>query len=39
VRLGEVSHALPVIERLGLRALGIGELLLVERADAPADAT
>jgi hypothetical protein len=35
VRLGEVSHALPLIERLGLSALGVGELLLIERADAP----
>ncbi len=34
VRLGEVSQALPLVERLGLRALGVGELLLVERADA-----
>jgi deazaflavin-dependent oxidoreductase (nitroreductase family) len=33
VRLGEVSHALPVIERLGLCALGIGDLLLLERAE------
>lgn len=32
VPLAAVSHALPLIERLGLRALGIGELLLVERA-------
>jgi len=33
VPLGAVSHALPLLERLGLRALGIGELLLLERAD------
>ncbi len=39
-RLSEVSYALPLAERLGLRALGIGELLLLERADQPAgDAT
>ena len=37
VRLGAVSHALPLVERLGLRALGIGELLLIERADRLAD--
>ena len=35
VRLDDVSGALPLIERLGLRLLGIGELLLVEQADAP----
>ena len=33
VRLGEVSASLPLVERLGLRALGVGELLWVERAD------
>ncbi len=33
VRLAEVPGALPVIAWLGLRLLGIGELLLVERAD------
>lgn len=32
VRLGEVAAALPLIERLGLRLLGVDELLLVERA-------
>jgi deazaflavin-dependent oxidoreductase (nitroreductase family) len=36
VRLAEVSGALPLVAWLGLRLLGIDELLLVERADAPA---
>lgn len=31
--LSEVSHALPLIERLGLLLLGVDELLLVERAN------
>ena len=35
VRLAEVSDALPLIAWLGLRLLGIDELLLLERADAP----
>lgn len=34
VRLAEAPGALPVVARLGLRLLGIDELLLVERADA-----
>lgn len=36
VRLAEVSGALPLAARLGLRLLGISDLLLVDRADAPA---
>ncbi len=32
VRLDEVADALPAVERLGMRLLGIDELLLVERA-------
>lgn len=36
VRLRAVSAALPVVERLGLRALGVSELLWLERADDPA---
>jgi len=36
VRLAEVGGALPPVARLGLRLLGIGELLLVERADTSA---
>jgi deazaflavin-dependent oxidoreductase (nitroreductase family) len=31
VRLSEVAHALPWVERMGLQALGVDELLLVER--------
>jgi hypothetical protein len=36
VRLRDVSAALPVVERLGLRALGVSELLWLERAHFPA---
>lgn len=36
VRLAEAPGALPVVAWLGLRLLGIDELLLLERADTPA---
>jgi hypothetical protein len=36
VRLRDVSAALPLVERLGLRALGVSELLWLERAHLPA---
>lgn len=33
VRLRDVGAALPIVERLGLRALGVSELLWLDRAD------